>query len=65
MDVFQLNELIVFGPVHADDDSLFSHLSKFPPSLGFNNAFSSVPLEGFLHDRHVVNFLRVIQFVLF
>ncbi|PAV87500.1 hypothetical protein WR25_18628 [Diploscapter pachys] len=52
----KLNKLTVFGFVHADDDSLLSHLSKFPPSLGFNN--TSFP--HFLHDGHVVKFLRTL-----
>ena len=58
MDVFQLNKLTVFGSVQADDDSLLSHLSKFPPSLSFYHTY-------FLHDGYAVEFLRVNQFVLF
>ncbi|PAV56979.1 hypothetical protein WR25_16745 [Diploscapter pachys] len=51
--LFELNELSVLGPVNADGDSLFRHLSKFPPSLCFNNT-------SFLHDGHVVKFLRTL-----
>ncbi|PAV60178.1 hypothetical protein WR25_18517 [Diploscapter pachys] len=51
--LFEVNELLVRGPVHADGDSLLSHLSKFPPSLCFNNT-------SFLHDGHVVKFLRAL-----
>ncbi|PAV69447.1 hypothetical protein WR25_09049 [Diploscapter pachys] len=50
--LFELNELYVSGPVHADSDSLLNHLSKFPPSLCF--------YYNFLHDGHVVKFFRTL-----
>ncbi|PAV57333.1 hypothetical protein WR25_13731 isoform C [Diploscapter pachys] len=51
--LFELNELYVSGPMHADGDSLLSHFPKFPPSLCFNNT-------SFLHDGHVVKFFRTL-----
>ncbi|PAV71449.1 hypothetical protein WR25_22924 [Diploscapter pachys] len=53
MGMFQLNKLRVLGPVCADDDSLLSHLSKFPPFLSFYNKY-------FLHNGHIVKFLRTL-----
>ncbi|PAV56544.1 hypothetical protein WR25_11245 [Diploscapter pachys] len=50
--LFKLKKFTVLGPVRADGDSLFSHLSKLPRSLCFNDAF--------LHDGHVVKFLRAL-----
>ncbi|PAV75563.1 hypothetical protein WR25_11254 [Diploscapter pachys] len=58
--LFELNGLIVHGPVHADDDSLLSHLPKFPPSLCFNNSLSRILPEEFLYVGHVVKFLRTL-----
>ena len=56
--MFQLDELTVLGLLNGDDDSLFIHLSKFPPSLCFYNGH-------FINAGHAVNFLKVIQLVLF
>ncbi|PAV56420.1 hypothetical protein WR25_09728 [Diploscapter pachys] len=49
----ELNKLTVFGSVQTDDDSLLSHLSKFPPSLSFYHTY-------FLHDGYAVEFLRTL-----
>ncbi|PAV65769.1 hypothetical protein WR25_17426 [Diploscapter pachys] len=49
----ELYELSVFGPVNADSDSLFSHLSKFPPSLYFRKKF-------FLHIGDFVKFFKTL-----
>ncbi|PAV86300.1 hypothetical protein WR25_20451 [Diploscapter pachys] len=56
--LFELNKLHVHSPIHADEDSLLSHFSKFPPSLCFDNVLSRALPEGFLHVGHAAKFLR-------
>ncbi|PAV87878.1 hypothetical protein WR25_08655 [Diploscapter pachys] len=58
--LFELNELNMCVPIHADGDSLLSHFSKFPPSLCFDNACPFTPFEGFLHIGDIVKFLRTL-----